>query len=193
VRFRDAINARSGRPDDRSAPKQQPNATSRCVALQSSADQRPGASLVAEALVRPWLGGAIALRKCDRAAVQRRLGGAAVLPGGSGGVSLPSTSMLLARSDTFQVSGVSAEMPALLSPSGWLVCGVHYHASLSTGESALPAACLVSPGTALGFPSSVRQHQGADRTGLRQLLLTAGKRRHAALVRERVESTSPGH
>ena len=59
---------------------------------------------VAVALVRAGVGGAIALAECDRAAARRRpqrgaigLGGAAGLPGGSGGVRLASTSTLLAQ------------------------------------------------------------------------------------------------
>ena len=61
---------------------------------------------VAVALVRCGVGGAIALADCDRAAARRRphrggtgLGGAAGLPRGSSGVSVASTSMLLAQSD----------------------------------------------------------------------------------------------
>jgi hypothetical protein len=59
--------------------------------------------MVAVSLARTGVGGAIALAECDRAAARRRAehgaigsGGAAGLPGGSSGVSLASTSMLLA-------------------------------------------------------------------------------------------------
>jgi hypothetical protein len=78
-----------------------------CVAKGSPRVGDRGDRDVAFALVRPGLDGTIAFRECDCAAARRRpqhdlaaFGAPAGLPGGSSGVSLASTSMLLARCDT---------------------------------------------------------------------------------------------
>jgi len=83
-------------------------------------------SLVAVALVRCDVGGAIALADCDRAAARRRphrggtgFGGAAGLPRGSSGVSVAATSVLQAQSGSAQLA-----LPGLLMMRRILVTGM---------------------------------------------------------------------